>query len=287
MNVKKNDPTVYWDATGNWAILYSGSLGFDIEQWGFPGSVPVAADYDGDGKTDLGVFYNVTGRWYIRSLTNGVLAWNFNWGWPGAKPVPGDYDGDGKADLAVFDTNLGNWYIYSLGKTNVLLWNFNWGWRGAYPVPGDYDGDGKSDLAVLDQNTGRWYIYSPAKKKVLLWNFNWGWPNCTFVPGDYDGDGASDMAIFDRNTSKWFIYSPSKGKVLSDRTGAAYWYYNWGFAGVTPIAGDYDNDGKDDLTVYDERTGMWYFLFSGGGYDISGPWGGPGYKPVVGNFDGQ
>lgn len=282
-NVKGMDPTVYTPASGLWNILYAGTNGATNVQWGFPGSVAAPGDYDGDGTNDCAVFYNVTGRWYIYSHAKAtVLAWNFNWGWPGALTVPGDYDNDGKDDLAVMDENTGRWYIYSLAKNTVLAWNINWGWPGAKPVPGDYDGDGCADLAVLDRNIGNWFIYSIEKKRlgqypVIIWNYNWGWRNCDFVPGDFDGDSVSDFAVFDRSTSNWFIYSLKRNLVL-------YWYKNWGFSGVTPVGGDYDDDGKSDLTVYNEPTGYWYVLFSGGGYDIFGPWGGSGAKPVIGNY---
>lgn len=280
MNVKGDDPTVYAHAGGIWKIAYADKGSMSQVQWGFQYSGAVPGDYDGDGTNDLAVFWDITGRWYIRTVKGKVLAWDHNWGWPGAIPVSGDYDADGYDDMAVYDGNTGYWYIFSLKRRKVLLWNFSWGWPGATPVTGDYDGDGADDMAVLDKNVGYWYIYSPKKKRVLLWNFNWGWKGADFVPGDFDGDGASELTIFDKASGNWFIYSFKRKKVLR-------WYYNWGYAGTLPVSGDYDADGKTDLVVYDPNTGYWYFMFSGGGYDIAGPWGGPGYVPVSGNYDGQ
>jgi hypothetical protein len=269
-----NGQSFYW----NIALASDGVIG---RQWGFPPSVPVVSDFDGDGASDLGIFYNTSGSWYVWSTkkTN-VIVWAMQWGWPGATAVPGDYDNDGVDDLAVYDENTGRWFIWSLAKTNVILWNLSWGWRGAKPVSGDYDGDGCADLAVLDKNIGNWYIYSVKKQQVIRWNFNWGWAGCDFVPGDFDGDDCADLAVFDRNTSNWFIYSIKKNQTLR-------WFYNWGFPGVTALGGDYDNDGATDLVAYYEPTGYWYFNFSGGGTDVGGPWGGTGWKPMVGNFDGQ
>lgn len=281
MNVQGDDPSLYRHNDGMWKILYAGGRGSTNIQWGFLYSQAVPGDYDGDGKNDLAVFYDVTGRWYIRTVSPiTVLAWNYNWGWPGAIPVSGDYDGDGTDDLTVYDGNTGYWYMYSISKKQLIRWKLPWGWPGATPVPGDYDGDGAADCAVLDKNVGRWYIYSRVQAKVLLWNFQWGWAGADFVPGDFDGDGASDMTIFDRATGNWFVYSPKRKLVLK-------WYYNWGYAGVLPVSGDYDADGKTDYTVYDPNTAYWYIVFSSGGYDIAGPWGAAGYTPVSGNYDGE
>ena len=70
--------------------------------------LPVAADYDGDGKIDLAAYTPSSGIWTIQRL-GGVVT--YQWGLPGDVPVPGDYDGDGKADLAVYRPSNGVWYI--------------------------------------------------------------------------------------------------------------------------------------------------------------------------------
>jgi len=36
----------------------------------------------------------------------------------------------------------------------------------------------------------------------------------------------------------------------------------FGNSGCTPVAGDYDGDGKADLTVFENATGYWYILMS-------------------------
>lgn len=41
------------------------------KHWGLGTDVPVAADYDGDGKTDIAVWRGVEGTWYILRSSDG------------------------------------------------------------------------------------------------------------------------------------------------------------------------------------------------------------------------
>src|SRR5437588_2903360 len=98
-------------------------------------------DFDGDGKSDIGVFRN--GYWYVIPSSNPSAPIVQEWGIPGDIPVPGDYDGDGKTDFAVFRN--GNWYVIPSSNPSARIAQ-QWGMRRDIPVPRDYDGDGNSDF---------------------------------------------------------------------------------------------------------------------------------------------
>jgi hypothetical protein len=84
--------------------------------WGIPGDSsvkPVAADYDGDGRTDLAFFAPANAHWYIVPSSTGV-GYAIPYGTAAMTPVPADYDADGKTDIAQWDpSGRFVWFIKS------------------------------------------------------------------------------------------------------------------------------------------------------------------------------
>src|SRR5262249_2808 len=90
--------------------------------WGAPSlnDVPVAADYDGDGVTDVGVYRMNTGEWFRRGSGGGTTM--LAWGAPsfGDIPVSTDYDNDGKADTGIFRTSTSDPFrVFGAGSASL------------------------------------------------------------------------------------------------------------------------------------------------------------------------
>ncbi len=229
-------------------------------------------DFDGDGKTDIGIFRPSSGEWWLnRSSSGQTVAAQFGAGTD--RVVSGDYTGDGKTDIAFWRPSNGNWFI--LRSEDGSFFSFPFGTAGDVPVPADYDGDGKADAAVFRPSTGTWYINKSSGGTIIG---QFGQLGDVPVTADYDGDGKSDIAIYRPSAGEWWIQRSSNATVYA---------FQFGLSADKPVHGDYTGDGKADVAFFRPSTGQWFILRSEDSSFYSVPFGTVGDVPVPGDYDGD
>jgi hypothetical protein len=233
-----------------------------------------AADFDGDGKSDISVFRPSDGYWYIMQSSGGYSY--IKWGLAADTLVPGDYDGDGQTDLAIHRKGIlqngvigiadNIWYILRSSDNTFLIRQF--GRRSAFiydaPVPADYDGDGKTDLATYHKtdvfNDPSYFVILQSSTGSQVVKY-WGNNADELVPADYDGDGKADLAVFriysfngdEDGVGSWIISQSSNG---------AKRVVYFGLPTDKLVPADYDGDGKTDTAVWRPSNGFWYRINS-------------------------
>ncbi|WP_161602227.1 SdrD B-like domain-containing protein [Tautonia marina] len=215
------------DAAG-WTIIESSTGSTREVLFGAPGmmDMPVSADFDGDGITDIATFRpnsDVTpgaAEWFILP-SGGGSAYHIAFGAANLMdlPAPADYDGDGKADIATFrpdsDVTPGaaEWFILPSGGGSAYHIAFGAANLMDLPVPADYDGDGKADIATyrsesdLLAGSAHWFILPSSTN--LGYAVATGAAGDVAAPGEYDADGRIDLATFRQDSSLWTIRDSS------------------------------------------------------------------------------
>ena len=242
----------YRPSDGKWSVV-GGEQG--PSTWGgLANDIPVPADYDGDGLTDLAIRRTADATWWVKNSANGTVR-TFSQGLTTDRPLVADYDGDGEDDFAVFRSN-GQLAVF--GDTALEQRTFYaFSVPGGIPAVGDFLGDSKLDLAIYDPATGVFWITS------LFGTGGWSFPTVgrgfaddVPVVGDYALGGKHELAVYEPSTGDFRVLASIGGAVTATR---------WGLPGERPVQADHDGDGDTDMATWNPVTGAWFIRTNGGG----------------------
>lgn len=231
-------------------------------------------------------------------------------------PYAGDPNGDGYDDLIVQRSDA-NWYVAWNNQNGSFTPQGQailspWG-TGGYP--GKYffwftnmNSDQKSELLTYDASNANWYVStfnttSNTYDSYSQWT-SWGGGVGVFQPlvGDWNGDGKTDICLRNWSTgAHWVRLSSGTSFTQPNPDNWIVWGATGDPATFTPLAGDWDGDGKADILLFNPSSGDWYVRTSSGSAFVypSGSnnpadrwqagWTGSGYIPFVGdfNYDGK
>jgi len=268
----------------------------------------VAADFNGDGKTDLAVAYGGDGTTpggvaVLLSNGDGTFAPVVNYA-AGASPISlaaYDLNHDGKLDLVVADNGA------SPGKVYVLLGNGNGTFGPATSFAtnrnplavtiADFNGDGNPDLAVTAADNSLSILSGSGSGTFALFSTYSTGSNPVYVAaGDFNKDGKLDLAVANKSSQTVSIFL---GNGLGRfQTGPSY---VTSYEPESLVITDYNGDGNLDIIQGsgDARcigpgveSGNIDFLFGNGdgtfqgGLSIPVPTGG-GTLLATGDFNGD
>ncbi|QBR91004.1 M23 family metallopeptidase [Nocardioides euryhalodurans] len=156
---------------------------------------PVVGDWDGDGRSDVGVRTPATRTFTLRTAagTSRVVL-----GYQHDLPIAGDWDGDGIDDVGVRRARS-NRFVMRMADgttTGVQLGDVD-----DLPVTGDWDGDGVTDLGVYDQASAT-FTLRITDEDGLVWTASvpFGQPGDLPVTGDWDANLKTDVGVWTPTT---------------------------------------------------------------------------------------
>ncbi len=246
--------------------------------FGIPGALPVAGDWNGDGRSELGVFYK--GEWFLDLNGNGKWDEGDLWaklGDANDQPVTGDWDGDGKDDIGIFGPEWPGDERHIENEPGLPdPDNAPKAMPRAKNLPPDYDEatDGERLLRLTARGKER--------ADLIDHVFQFGNSVDVAITGDWNGDGIASIGVF--RDGKWHLDMDGDGR-WSEGDKVAH----FGQKGDRPVVGDFNGDGIDDLGVF--RGGKFYLDTNSDrqlddGDDVI-ELGEMGDKPVAGDFNGD
>jgi hypothetical protein len=281
------------DAMGRWWLAVSNGSTITNQMWGTWDSTVnwvnvQTGDFNGDGLTDIVGRNPKTGDWNV-ALSTGSSFTSSVWGnWSTAvnwvDVHAADFTGDGKADLTGRVLPTGRWWVEtSLGTA------FSNGVWDTWPTAvtwvdvkvGDFNGDGKADLTGRVLQTGWWWTdismgSSFTSSRWVQWDTSATWVDVQV--GDFNGavnlltgDKIDDITGRRMQDGSWFT-SLSNGTSFQTPTIWSQWptTVTW----VDVKIGDFNGDGKADITGRVLQTGRWWVAQSNGSSAFTfSPWG--------------
>lgn len=217
------------------------------------------------------------------SFTPGNADLRFAFGWKEESfALSGDWNGDGIDTVGLFDHVRATFLLQGASAKGSSDLSFQFGSPFTQPFSGDWDGDGLDGIGTYDRVSSTFFLKNapgPGQPDVKVTiqggqdAFNqpirceFGGDVCEYraFAGDFNGDGRSDIGWYDPIQGYFYIILndfSQGGQLFRSATSSvrfgptlAEWRRrsagNPDWPGLFPVIGDWDNDGKDGLGLYD------------------------------------
>jgi len=267
-------------SNGDATFTYTNSSVGDFDDWAAISGVRLPGDFDRDGRSDIALV-GVSGWGSVPvarstgsgnfTITNSTTADFPAWSAAASHRIVGDFNRDGRADIVLAGgpgwTTMPVAFSNGNGSFNVtngtadFMNGTTFGAPGVLAFPGDFNLDGRTDIAFtggsnwvtmpifISRGDGTFGISFPEVFDFPGWSST---PGVKRLVGDFDGDGRSDVALV--GIGGWGSIPVALADGLGgfrrvnmvDQPNFPPWSAT---AGVTPLVGDFNNDGKSDIAL--------------------------------------
>ncbi|MDP2940696.1 MAG: LamG-like jellyroll fold domain-containing protein, partial [Candidatus Omnitrophota bacterium] len=257
--------------TGTWEICLSQKGVFEAaREWssGFGASrevTPVGGDFNGDAKSDIGIYNYTTQEVQIRlstgsNFSGGSRSFSFpnvsnTW-----QPLTGNFNGDKFTDFALYSKESAEIRI-ALGNANGFDQPVSWlaandSNKDYLAMGGDFNADSLTDLLLFKKSSGEVKLYfsnTTAFVESSLRTFNFSQGKDLFI-SEFNHDGLADLGYWDKDGSRNIYYAIFSGDKFTDKTNTGAWLNNFGSTSDESVTtADFDGNGVLDAAAFDKK----------------------------------
>jgi hypothetical protein len=245
-------PALVDPAASAFYVKHSNGGGFADRIFGYgatnAGWVPLAGDWNGDGKTSPGMYDPASSCFYLTNGAGGMaeITFGFGQGNAGWIPVAGDWNGDGIDTVGLYDPKAATFYLINSNQSGFANASFGYGATNAgwIPLAGDWDGDGVDTVGLYDSGSSIFYLRNANTTGMAdrLVGFGQGGAGWKPVVGDWNADYITTIGVYDPASGTFYQRD-------SNTSGFADHVFGFGPSPSTwiPLSGDWD--GRDALTA--------------------------------------
>ncbi|OWY22688.1 VCBS repeat-containing protein [Sphingobacteriales bacterium UPWRP_1] len=141
------------------------------------------------------------------------------------------------------------------------------------PVVGDFNGDHKTDIATFTGGTSADVYVALSNGTSFIgtaqkWHDSFCYGTEIPLAGDFNGDGKDDIVTFTRGTNADVFVALSNGTSFVGT--AQKWHDSFCYGTETPLVGDFNGDGKDDIVTFTRGTNADVFVALSNGASFVG-----------------
>jgi hypothetical protein len=199
--------------------------------------------------------------------------------------------------IGLFDPKASAFYLRNTNTTGFANLTFGYGPAdgGWTALSGDWDGDGVDTIGLFDPTTSTFYLRNSNDAGFAGVTFAYGPANSGWIAiaGDWNGDGADTVGLYDPKASIFYLRDTNTTGI-ADTTFAYGPAHNDSYGRSTtwtPIAGDWNGDGRDTIALYDPTQSVFYLRNSNdsGFADVTFSYGpaNSGWTPIAGDWNGD
>jgi hypothetical protein len=253
----------YYEPTGAFNVLPTTS-GSEYGNWY---DQPLVGDFDGNGTETVGRYDPATRQFFLRNANSGSDPPGIEWGDFGDVALVGDWDGNGTNTIGAYRPSQRTFYLRNSNSSAYVDYSFEIGNPGDIPIVGDWDGNGTDTIGIYRPSARTFYLKNEQNADPNDYIvFEWGDPGEIPIAGDWDDDGKDSVGLFIPATQDFWLKNINAG----------------GDAGVmvrhrlersvptdvtTPLAGDWNGDGKTTIGLASNDRTPPAAAVSGGLYD--------------------